>query len=289
MARSITEIYDSMIAEKQNMATLQQLQPHIDNHQTLLNDLTSQSKVAVWRLFYFTIAVAIWSVEKLFDLHKEEVQELIQSAIPGTKEWYRQQALLFQYGDNLIWQDNKFKYPENHPDKQVVKHAAVVEQNGIVIIKTATENNTGERIPLDTLQFSAFQSYMKKIKFAGTKINFINDLPDKLQIYYRVYYDPLVMQPDGSLIDNPNTKPVEEAILNYIKNLPFNGRLNITALTDVIQKAEGVIDPVFEQAHAQYGTYPYQPIIDNYTAHAGYMKIDDLYPLSDTITYVPYV
>lgn len=50
MARTLTEIYDSMNAEKQNMASLTDLAPAVNDTQTLLTDLNSPSKVAHWRL-----------------------------------------------------------------------------------------------------------------------------------------------------------------------------------------------------------------------------------------------
>ena len=41
MARTISEIYNAIISEKQNQTELTALQPAIDNSQTLLEDLTS--------------------------------------------------------------------------------------------------------------------------------------------------------------------------------------------------------------------------------------------------------
>ena len=53
MARTIGEIYDLLVAEKNNQPTLAALQPAIDDEQTLLSDLTSASKVAIWRLWLY--------------------------------------------------------------------------------------------------------------------------------------------------------------------------------------------------------------------------------------------
>ena len=99
MARTISEIYDSMVSEKETMTELVKLQPAVDNHQSLLNDLTTSSKVALWRLLFWVVSVAIWIVESLFDTHKEEIEILLQNSIPGTAPWYRLSALEFQFGD----------------------------------------------------------------------------------------------------------------------------------------------------------------------------------------------
>ena len=69
MARQISEIYNELVLEKQNFTQLNALQPNIDSSQTLLNDLNTSSKVAVWRLIFFVVAVGIWSLENIFDIH----------------------------------------------------------------------------------------------------------------------------------------------------------------------------------------------------------------------------
>ena len=74
MARTILEILDDIITEKETHAELDNLQPKPDNSQTFLDDLTTTSKVAIWRLWAFTTAVAIFAHEKIFDSHKLEVE-----------------------------------------------------------------------------------------------------------------------------------------------------------------------------------------------------------------------
>ncbi len=84
MARTVKEIYNEMVLEKQSMSTLNGLHPGIDNAQTLLTDLTTQSKVTIWRLLFFVTAVGIWIHEKLFDKHKEEIEIRANELITGT-------------------------------------------------------------------------------------------------------------------------------------------------------------------------------------------------------------
>ena len=95
------------------------------------------------------------------------------------------------------------------------------------------------------------------------------------------------MNSDGSLFSDPAVFPAEDAIKAYLKNLPFDGRFNITELTDKVQSAEGIVNPIFQSASGKSGTQSYQSITDYYGSNAGYMIIDPNYPLSNTITYTP--
>lgn len=289
MSRTISEIYDEIIQEKNTMSSLTNLQPNIDSSQSLLSDLTSTSKVAVWRLMFWVFAFAIWSHEKLFDNYKNEIEDLASEIVTGTKKWYWAQCFLFQFGDTLQWLDNKYKYASVDSNLQIIKRASVIEAGGQVRLKVAKLDANDMPIPLTSSELSAFQSYISQIKFAGTSIAIISADADQMKAYYDVYYDPQVLSPSGELLSTPGVYPVEEAINSYVSNLPFDGILNITSLTDVVQSVEGVIDPVFQNASAKYGVLPYEVITNNYNAYAGYIKIDPAFPLSSTINYIPYV
>lgn len=84
MARSIQDIQQEIYQAKEN--------------EPALNELNSTSKTAIWRLMIYIVSVAIWSLEKLFDLHKKEVDERLSELKPHTARWYRNKALAFQYG-----------------------------------------------------------------------------------------------------------------------------------------------------------------------------------------------
>ena len=280
MARKLTEIYDSIIAEKNTMSSLTDLQPAIDNSQNLLADLSSTSKVAIWRLWAFLTATAIWAHENLWDLFKAEIQAIVDAAVPGTSPWYRDQALAFQYGDSLIYLNNKFQYFLIDPTKQIVTRAAIADRGGQIIIKVAKGTTTPIKLD-DTpgTELDAFKSYIQDIKFAGTNIAIISRDADLLKISYDVYYDPLITK----AVVQVN---VEAAINAYIGNLPFDGYLILTKLTDAIQAAVGVVNPVITDAQAKYGLLPYSPIVVKYNANAGYLSIDPAFPLATQINYI---
>ncbi len=292
MARTILEIYNAMILEKESQTQLNLLQPAIDSGQTLLNDLTSSSKVAVWRLIFFVIAVQVWTLEKLHDEHVAWINKRASELIVGTLAWYHSISLKFQYGDSLVYDpfQQVYKYPTINIANQIIKLVSVNEVGGQVLEKVAKlDPSTNLHIPLTPDELDAFKIYIAKMKFAGVKVSVVSRVADLLTISYRVYFDPLVLTATGELIATPGVFPVENVINDYIKNLDFDGIFSVTQLTDKIQAAIGVVNPIFEAGMAKFGVNPYIAINDYYKPNAGYLSIDPAIPLNTTITYIAYV
>ena len=285
MARTIANIYAAMVAEKQNQPTINSLQPNVDTEQHLLADITTPSKVANWRLYFYVIAIAIFILENLWDLFKADVDAIVASAIPGTARWYQEQALEFQFGDALVWLNNKFQYAVINVANQIIKRSAAIESGGVVYIKVAKLNGTSP-VKLAPAELTAFQAYMQAIKFAGTQIGIISYDPDLLKLTLNVVYDPLVLASDGSLLSNAGVFPVEDAINDYIAGIVWNGTFNATKLIDAIEAAQGVIDPVLTLAEGKANNASvFNTINQNYQSVAGYMIIDPANALNTTITY----
>lgn len=289
MARTITEIYDAMAAEKASLATLSALQPDLDTSQQLLDDLATPSRVARWRLLLWVCAFAIWVHETLFDAHRAEVDALILAKEPGTTRWYADVAKRFQYGYDLAWDGTKYVYATNDEAARIVQRSACIESPGTLktLIKVAKLDGDGLPTPLATAELEAFEAYIDQVKVAGTDTQVLSLEADRLRIRYTVYYDPLVLDATGGLLVDAAVRPVDEAITAYIQDLPFNGTLVLSKLTDAVQNAQGVDDPVLTLAEATYGTLPFAPIADRYVARAGHMAIDPAFPLETEITYLP--
>ena len=284
MARKQSEIYLTLTESFVNNEIIQQrygLTPGQSFDQQF-------SKVSIEAVLFHVVAIGIWTLETLFDEHKSWIEKKSKEIQAGSARWYRQQALNFQFGDNLIWNENSYSYEYEviNIEKQIIKLASVTETSTGILFKIAGLDANGNPVQLTNLEVAAFFEYIQKRKFAGTEIQIVSRPADLLRIYFRIYYNPLVIAADGSLLSNPSIKPVEITITEYLKNLPFDGVLNITSLTDIIQSAEGVVDPVFEMAESQYGSNPFVIVVDNYNSNAGYMEIDEDYPLSLTITYI---
>lgn len=281
MARKIEEIFEEIVADKDSQTSLQQLSPNSDNVSQLKTDLDSGSKVAIWRLFTYLIAVAHYTHELLWDSFKLEVEAIVAAAPTGTLPWYQLQMLKFQYGDTLQFIDEKYQYATIDITKQVVKLCAVEDRpDGVVIIKVADLDSNSLPVPLSVAQKTALEGYVSKIRFAGTKFLVVSTPADLLKLLGTIYYDPIY--PLATIESN-----VEAAIASYLNNLPFNGVFKINALIDAVQLVEGVVDFTTQSVESKYGVVPYAPILRTYVAQAGYLQVDPANPLTSTLTYSP--
>lgn len=238
MARTINEIQAEILEAKAN--------------DTALDGLNSTSKSTIWRLFIYIVSVAIWTLEKLFDLHAVQVDEKLAELKPHTARWYRNKALAFQYGFDLVADTDKFdnsgKTDEQIKASKIIKYSAVTESEdeSRLIVKIATEQN-GKLTPVTTEQQTAFEQYLAEIKDAGVRTTVINYLPDRLKLNIRIVRDVLVLNATGMDIIT-GKYPVNEAIEQYMKELPFNGKLSLQKLVDKIQAVKGVKDLALDLA-----------------------------------------
>jgi len=277
MARTIQEIQTLILQAKAQ--------------EPALNELNSTSKVAIWRLWVYIIAVAIWSLEKLFDQHRADIDKRLAELKPHTARWYRSKALAFQYGFDLFPDSDKFNN-QGHTEEaieasKIVKYSAVIESKneGRLIVKIAGEQ--GDTLqPITDAQKQAFEAYLQEIKDAGVRLSVVNYQPDVLHLQMKIVYDPLVLDSNGQSIIHA-TKPVETAIKDYLKRLPFNGELVLAHLIDALQQAEGVKIPHLVLAQSKnitssgdYGAF--ETIEISKIPTAGYFTIDNF----NDITYV---
>ena len=110
---------------------------------------------------------------------------------------------------------------------------------------------------------------------------------DYLKLDMVIYYDPLLINADGeSKADG--TKVVEQAIKEYIENIPFNGEFRKNELEDAIQAVDGVVMVEFNAAyHSETGAEDtYDEVVPYCKPASGYFKFDNA-DLSD-VTYQPY-
>lgn len=234
MARTTQEIYTT-------------LETNLAANSTLAPLVTNTSKVAIWRLLLWVFAYAANVVELLFDAFVAEVELKGQAAKVGNTQWYQERVLDFQYGDNLVFLNGIYQYAVADDTKKIVSQCSVTEGfdpliGGVLNIKVA--KNTGSLVPLTSTEQAALSSYLQKVKFAGTKFKLISTSGDILKVAFSIYYDPII--PIDTL------QPlVISTITNYVKNLPFDGVLNITRLIDAVQQVDGVKDCVFISAFSK--------------------------------------
>ncbi len=281
MSRSIDEINDSILTEKETFSSLDGLTPVPDSSQTLLQDLSSGSKVSIWRLIFRVVAFEIFVHEQLFDQLVIDVEDRAKEIIPATTRFYVNLAKSFQLGDERIFDGEKFVYEDSTSvaalAKQIVTQASARDINQQVIIKVA-KGDVGSLEKLSSTEKAAFEPFIDGDKIAGTKTLIITEDPDFLKVAYTIQFDPLVMRSDGTLIED-DTSPVQEAIDGYIQGLPFDSEFRVQDLTDAIQVARGVINAVADVVEAAFGAVPFTDILANitetYLPNAGYLATVD--------------
>lgn len=244
------------------------------------------SIVSFEAVLLYIIGFSIWTLEKIFDDHKtwmvsEEIQRRSWNLPTLVKN-----AKNFQFGDTLTFINGRYQYAAQNEALKLVKLASANDAGTILVLKVAGLDANGFPEQLPTPVFTAFKTYIEAVIPPGVQYACVSRPADTLKIYYRVYIDPLVLDSNGASLINPTIKPVEVAIQDYCKGLNFNGVFSVTELTDLIQSATGVLNPVFESADAKYGLIAYAPIQDYYIPNAGYLIIDPAFPLDTTITYI---
>ena len=86
------------------------------------------SKVSLESIIFGIVATVIYTLEVLFDSHKSEITDLLDSQKPHRTRWYRDKVLAFQFGRSLA--DESDVYDEVVDSEKVVKFAAVTEYQG---------------------------------------------------------------------------------------------------------------------------------------------------------------
>lgn len=283
MARTIEAIYEDIITEKETKATLSTLLPTGTDLDDVLNDLSSGSKVATWRLWAYVSAYTTWITENLFDLFKQEVEIIKSQSIYGTESWWIDRMFEFQLGDNLeIIEVNGISvigYPIIDESKQIIKASAIKSVGGVSTIKLAKET-AGELVALDTPEVTALLSYKDKIQPAGVKVVIVSFNSDLAKVFGDIYFNALL---DQSIVQND----VELAITDYLSNIEFGGIINLNKLIDEVQKVDGVNDINVTNIEAKPNGGVYSSFDREYETSAGYVKIDDTFPLSATLNYNP--
>lgn len=238
MARSITEIKQGMTEAFTANDTIKALYDLTDG-KTFEEQF---SKASLESILFYIVAVAVWTLESLFDLHKQEVTDLIDELKPHTRNWYRNKALAFQFGQSLVpdtdTYDNTGLTAEEVEGRRVVKYAAVVEVAAVVYVKVAG-GEEGNRHPLSEEECTALKSYFKEVKDAGVALSVVNREADRFGIDIDIYYNPQIFNGKLERLDGTG-KTVHDTITDFVENLQFNGEYRNSALINALSAVEGV-------------------------------------------------
>lgn len=281
MARSIQDIKKSMTDAFMSDETLREAYG-ITGDATWENTF---SKVSLENMLLYIVACCAYTLEVMFDNFREDVDERIEANIVPTVRWYHTQSLAFQYGDQLVYDEDRqtFAYAVNDSTKQVVKYCAVQDRGGSIQVLVSTDSG-GKPTPLSDNILTAFKSYLNQVKIAGVILDIKSIPADSIQIDAVIQINPQVIDTNGKKISD-GSYPVVDAIDGYLANIVYGGTFNRTKCIDAIQNVEGVVDVILGNVKTKSSDEEMYKDVEgnNYTARGGCFISDGL---KSSISYV---
>lgn len=284
MARTVEEIKKDMTAEFMKMEAVKS-RYGLDGSKSFADCF---SMASLENIIFYVFAVAVWALEKLFDLHRADVDARIEQLEPHTLRWYVSKAKAYMQGHKLVT-DCDYYDTEGMPEQdiaaaKVVKYAVATESNTVVYIKVAREVD-GNPAALTAGQLEGLTSYMNEIKDAGVSVQLRNEPADQMRISLLIYYDPTLLIIDANGNGSQNGKdPVRETTKQVIENLPFNGMFRKSDLMAALQALPCVEVADIKSVKVKPRNGAEWQTVEGYDRpYSGYYSIDAL-----TVDYQPY-
>ena len=135
----------------------------------------------------WTVAAVIHSFETLLDVFAVDISTAINRRVNGTPTFYANALLQYQKGDELSVREDglAFGYANVDETKRIITQVSYIEStddtnlDSKLILKVATEKrDIWNRCPLP--EMVPVNSYIGKMKFAGTRIEVISREGDVL-------------------------------------------------------------------------------------------------------------
>ncbi|MCM1219595.1 MAG: hypothetical protein NC548_34375 [Lachnospiraceae bacterium] len=240
MARTIEEIKQEMAARFMGMDAVKSAYglksgESFDDHFGM---------ASVESVLLYVFAACAWALEKLFDLHRADVNTLIESQEPHTLRWYTKKAKAFMWGttasgktvslaQDADYYDTSKLLESEFAELMPVKYAVATESNTVVYIKVAGEDADGNPKQLTPATLKGMQAYINEVKDAGVSVVIRNEAADRMWVDLLIYYNPLLLTESGKLSDK--SEPVRDTVRDVLRNLPFNGVFRKSDLLAALQ------------------------------------------------------
>lgn len=228
MARTIKQIYDEAVAER--------------NKRLELSEFSSDSKLSILNGITWTFAAVVFSFEAILDVFSVDISKVINNRINGTPTYYINALKQYQKGDEILVREDglAFGYAETDSTKQIVTQASYMESHSDVnldnklILKVAT-GDKGSLHAIDIEELTMIQAYINKIKFAGTRIEVTSQEGDVLVPRVSVYYD-------GAVMESVVYDLIEERLNVFMQDIKFDSTIYVSDIIAAIRSAEHVTD-----------------------------------------------
>jgi hypothetical protein len=284
MARTVEEIKKGMTADFMKMEAVKSAYG-LDGSKSFADCF---SMASLENIIFYVFAVAVWSLEKLFDLHRADVDARIEQLEPHTLRWYVNKAKAYMQGQKLVtdcdYYDTEGMTEQDIAAAKVVKYAVATESNTVVYIKVARELD-GNPAALTKGQLDGLTAYMNEIKDAGVSVQLRNEPADQMRISLLIYYDPTLLTVDANGNgDQEGKDPVREATKRVIENLPFNGMFRKSDLMAALQSLPCVEVADIKNVTVKPRNAEKWQTVEGYDRpYSGYYTIDSL-----NVDYQPY-
>ena len=284
MARTVEEIKKDMTAEFMKMEAVKS-RYGLDGSKSFADCF---SMASLENIIFYVFAVAVWALEKLFDLHRADVDARIEQLEPHTLRWYVSKAKAYMQGQKLVtdcdYYDTEGMTEQDIAAAKVVKYAVATESNTVAYITVAREVD-GNPAALTAGQLEGLTSYMNEIKDAGVSVQLRNEPADQMRISLLIYYDPTLLIIDANGNGSQNGKdPVRETTKQVIENLPFNGMFRKSDLMAALQALPCVEVADIKSVKVKPRNGAEWQTVEGYDRpFSGYYSIDAL-----TVDYQPY-
>lgn len=217
-----------------------------------LAELNSPSATSFWRLLKNMFALLTLNLQQAMDNYRAEVDAIVDAPTRriGTLAWYADQLKKFQFGDDLSVSEKGIFYAVDKPDAKIIAQAAVEEEEGEfigerskLILKVAKRNANNMLVKLNSEEMLALGEYVDNIKIAGTFTVLRSEDADIIRLNVLIEPNPLMIDRyRGNRLTDENSFPIREAIEKFLQELPFNGRLYLSALSAHLLEMEEVND-----------------------------------------------
>lgn len=242
MSRTIQQIYDEAVRER--------------NKRLELSEFSSDSKLSILNGITWMFSAVIFSFESLLDVFAVDISNILNSRINGTPTYYINALLQYQQGSELMMREDglAFGYNEVDTSKQIITQASYMESHDDVNLdnKLILKVATGEKGKLHAVapeELVLIQSYINRIKFAGTRIEVTSQEGDILIPRLSVYYD-------GAVMESEVYGQVEEQLNVYMLSIQFDSTIYVSDIVAAIRKAEHVTDVyIDEDAEPEQGIF----------------------------------
>lgn len=228
MSRTINDIYNEAVQER--------------NKRLELREFQSDSKVSIMNGITWAFSAVIHAFETLLDVFAIDISQAINQRVNGTPDFYANALLQYQMGDELVIREDglAFGYANIDETKQIITQVSYSESSDDTnldskLILKAAMGTKGNLTALPSEELTPINSYINKLKFAGTRIEVISREGDILIPRVQAYYDGAILE--AEVYDN-----IEEKLNDYIMNIPFDSSIYTSKIVEAIRSAEHVTD-----------------------------------------------